>query len=287
MDPLTQIIGVLRPRALLWKQSDADGDWTASFPANDGTVFCLMAGGSGVLNITGREPTVLEEGGFLLLHRPPVWTLERNPNAEARARIVGGHFSFDGDSAGLLEGLLAPVVEIGAGDGGAGRLRGVLDLIGDEASVERPGQALVVERLLEVMLVEVIRHGAAGVMDGRAGLVAGLADARIAAALRALHGDVAHGWTVASLAAVAGMSRSVFAERFGRLVGMAPIDYLLQWRMALAKDALRRGRQRLAQIAAGCGYGSASAFSAAFSRTVGCSPSRYAAGPGLEALRAQ
>lgn len=73
------------------------------------------------------------------------------------------------------------------------------------------------------------------------------------------------------------MSRSVFAERFGEIVGVPPIDYLRHWRMALAKDALRAGRERLAEVAEISGYQSVSAFSAAFSRTVGCSPSRYAA----------
>jgi AraC-like DNA-binding protein len=84
------------------------------------------------------------------------------------------------------------------------------------------------------------------------------------------------GWTIARLAAVAGMSRSVFAERFSRTVGRPPIDYLLRWRMAVAKDALRARDRRLAEIAFACGYESVSAFSTAFTRTVGCPPSRYA-----------
>jgi AraC-like DNA-binding protein len=103
-----------------------------------------------------------------------------------------------------------------------------------------------------------------------------LADPRTAAALRALHADIRHGWTVDRLAATAGMSRSAFAARFSRIVGLPPIDYLLHWRMAVAKDALRRGH-RLTAVALDCGYQSVSAFSVAFSRTVGRSPSRYAA----------
>jgi AraC-like DNA-binding protein len=75
----------------------------------------------------------------------------------------------------------------------------------------------------------------------------------------------------------------VLAERFTRIVGLPPIDYLLRWRMALAKDALRGGELRLAQVAFACGYQSASAFSTAFTRTVGCSPGRYAAGRRAEA----
>jgi len=108
-------------------------------------------------------------------------------------------------------------------------------------------------------------------------MLAGLRDPQIAPALRVLHADIRRPWTVADLAAAAGASRSVFAERFARVVGASPIDYLLHWRMALAKDGLRAGR-RLADVAFASGYNSASAFSTAFSRTVGCPPARYAAG---------
>jgi AraC-like DNA-binding protein len=107
-------------------------------------------------------------------------------------------------------------------------------------------------------------------------LVAGLGNRHVAAALRAMHGDVRRCWTVAQLASVAGISRSVFADRFSRVVGMSPMHYLLHWRMALAKDALRAGTSPLAQVAFACGYQSVSAFSTAFSRIVGCSPAKYA-----------
>lgn len=303
MDPLTQTIALLRPRALLWKQADAVGDWAVRFPSHDGAAFSLIARGSCVFQAPGRAPTTLNEGDFVLLTRPPPWTL--GARAESLAvdfrrdyatsgqwtalaepdsdqpvtRLLGGHFHFDAANAALLEGLLPPIVEIRAADPGAARVRAVLDLIGDEGGAERPGRALVMERLVEVMLVEAIRHAARVDADGQQGLLAGLGDAKIAAALRAVHEDIRRPWTVAQLAAIAGMSRSVFAERFSRRLGLPPIDYLLRWRMALAKDALRQGDRRLAEVAETCGYQSVSAFSAAFTRTVGCPPSRYANSP--------
>jgi AraC-like DNA-binding protein len=127
------------------------------------------------------------------------------------------------------------------------------------------------------MLVEAIRHGSGGVGEVRQGLLAGLGDQN-SAALRALHTDIKRAWTVAQLADVAGTSRSVFAERFNRIVGMPPMDYLKHWRMALAKDALRSRDGCLAEIAFACGYQSASAFSTAFTRVVGCSPAQYPTG---------
>jgi AraC-like DNA-binding protein len=107
-------------------------------------------------------------------------------------------------------------------------------------------------------------------------LLSNLGDQKIAAALRTLHADIKRPWTVAQLADVASASRSLFAERFNRIVGMPPSDYLMHWRMALAKDALRCRDGRLAEVAFACGCQSASAFSTAFSRVAGCSPARYA-----------
>ena len=93
---------------------------------------------------------------------------------------------------------------------------------------------------------------------------------------REIHVDVARHWTVEQLARTAGMSRAVFAERFSRKIGMPPMQYLLEWRVALAKDMLRRERPSLAEVAERVGYQSASAFSTAFTRLTGRSPGEFA-----------
>jgi len=269
----------------------------------------------------------LAAGDFVLLAAPPPWTLahgaptrtldfQRPPGAEDRldavidptgasatgagatgasptgasARLIGGHIGFAAADARLLAGLAPPVIHIRAGQPGAERLRGLLALIDDESAAARPGRALVLDRLLEVMLAEALRCGvAAGPEADPAltapegpGLLAGLADPRVAAALAAFHADIRRPWTVADLAAVAGASRSAFAERFTRRLGLAPARYLLQWRMALAKDALREAGARVEAVAFAVGYGSASAFSTAFTREVGCAPGRWAGEGGLE-----
>ena len=307
MDPLTQTIALLRPQGLLWKQAEARGDWAVRYPANKGAVFCLVASGGCVFQMPGRGPSSLQAGDFLLLTAPPEWTLasrnEVTPIDFVKAhshtgvvdrklgdtqsgpatKLVGGHFWFDDVNTPLLENLLPAVVEIRSDNPDAARLRGVLDLLGSEAASDRPGRSLILDRLLEVMLIETIRSSP--MPDDCRGLLAGLADPQIGAALRALHADIKQGWTVARLAALAGQSRSVFAERFARVVGLPPIDYLLRWRMAVAKDALRSGKRRLAEIAFECGYESVSAFSTAFARTVGCPPSRYAASRAVEELQ--
>jgi AraC-like DNA-binding protein len=230
-----------------------------------------------------------------MLVRPPVWLLGNGNACRAidyatghptMARLgegdgpvtatVGGRFVLDEINAALLKQLLPPFTLLRGADENEGRLRPILDLLGDEAKANRPGQSFVLERLMELLLVEVIRNPLISPTTPRPGLLRGLADPRIAKAIQAMHAEVSRRWTVAELALRVGASRSSFAAHFTSAVGIPPIDYLLHWRMALAKDALRNGRLKLADVAEMVGYGSVSAFSTAFTRTVGRPPSSFA-----------
>ena len=111
------------------------------------------------------------------------------------------------------------------------------------------------------------------------GLIAGLLDPAIAGALLALHGEIAREWSVAELARLCGVSRSGFATRFKEVLGVGPIEYLMHWRMAVAKDELRRGTRSISEIALAVGFQSPSAFSTSFTRAVGCSPRQFAGKP--------
>jgi len=191
-------------------------------------------------------------------------------------RMLGGWFRFDRANAPLLVKLLPPVIHVRRDEPGASRLRRIVELIAGEAEASHPGRDLILERLVEVLLVEALRFRRSAPASQERGLLAGLSDPGISRALRAIHADVAREWTVAELARVAIMSRAVFAERFTRTVGMPPMQYLLEWRMAIARDSLRREHPPLAQLAERVGYRSASAFSAAFTRLNGSAPSEFA-----------
>ncbi|MEZ4299983.1 MAG: AraC family transcriptional regulator [Polyangiaceae bacterium] len=157
---------------------------------------------------------------------------------------------------------------------GALRLSTLVHLVGEESMEARPGRELVLARLVEVLLIEALRSSPG---DGAPpGLLRGPGDAQLAAALRHMHAHPARSWTIAQLAKTAALSRSTFFERFARTVGLPPMEYLLAWRMALARDLLRRDELAIAEVAARVGYGSASTFSTAFSRHVGQPPGRYA-----------
>ena len=157
---------------------------------------------------------------------------------------------------------------------GVERLSLLVRLVGEESSERRSGRDLVLTRLVEVLLIEALRSTPGE--DAPPGLLRGLADARLASAIRLMHDELARPWTVAQLAKAAGVSRSAFFERFTRTVGLPPMEYLLGWRMAVARDLLRRDEFGVGDVAERVGYGSASTFSTAFSRHVGQAPGRYA-----------
>ncbi|MBB4121530.1 AraC family transcriptional regulator [Martelella radicis] len=295
-DPLVQIIRLLRPRAVFSKGISGAGAWAVRYSAFGQPGFCAVTEGRCRLAVDGEEPVTLEEGDFVLLPATPAFSMSGfepatpvridpkaapTPDREVRfgrqdgpvdVRQFGGWFTFGSPDAELLVSLLPGMIHIR----GVGRLSAIVRLVGEEAAREDIGRDLILERYVEILLIEALR--AAPVTRDRPGLLRGLADQRIAAALRAMHADFERNWTVPALARAAGLSRSAFFDRFARLVGMRPMEYLLSWRMAVAKDLLRGEDLSLDEVAGRVGYSSASTFSTAFSRHVGLPPGRYMRG---------
>lgn len=295
MDPLSDIIALLRPHAAVSKPISGRGEWGVRYDAHGEPGFALVLAGHCWLALDGAEPLRLDRGDFVLLPATPAFSLSSrpgipcapvqptdeavrhgDPDGPPDVAMLGGAFRVEPVNASLLLGLLPGMIRIRAADGAAGRLSRVVGLIVEECGDDRPGRATILPRLLEVMLIECLRWTGIGAGALPAGLLAGLRDPALAAALRAMHGDVRNGWTVARLAGIAGMSRSAFAARFVETVGCGPIEYLSRWRMALARDALDRGGMPLDRLAEAIGYESASAFSTAFRRRTGCSPGTFA-----------
>lgn len=295
-DPLSETIALLRPRAVFAKRISGAGRWAVRYASYGHPSFCAVLEGRCRLAVDGARPLVLAAGDFLLLPATPGFTmsslepgrLERRdpsvspvPAGEVRhgtrgvpadVRLLGGYFVFDSPDAALLVPLLPSLVHVR----GAARLSTLVGLVADESSAERAGRDLVLVRLVEILLVEALRG--AGGEDAPPGLLRGLADARLAPAMRQMHGQLARPWTVAQLARTAGLSRSGFFERFTDAVGVPPMEYLLGWRMAVARELLRAEGLGLSEVAARVGYGSASTFSTAFARHAGVPPGRYARG---------
>lgn len=294
VDPLSDIITLLRPRAVFSKLISGAGRWGVRYSAFEQPSFCTVLEGRCLLKVEGQEAITLEAGDFVLMPATPGFTMtgfepvtpERidpkvasAPSGEVRhgrrggrpdVRMLGGYFLFDSPDAALLVSLLPALLHVR----GVESLAVLVKLVREESMTQRPGREHVLGRLVEVLLVESLRST---VGEGApAGLLRGLADPRLTAAMRLMHGDPARAWTVEALARKAALSRSAFFERFTRAVGVPPMEYLLAWRMALAKDLLRKSDIAIATVAEKVGYGSASTFSTAFSRHVGQAPSHYA-----------
>jgi AraC-like DNA-binding protein len=295
MDPLSDLIALLRPHAAVSKPITGRGKWGVRYSAYGLPGFAIVLSGQCWLEIDGNEPVQLDRGDFVLLPSTPAFALFSQPGAdcvhrdptdtgvrhgeqegEPDFRMLGGAFRIEMVNAPLLIALLPGMIHVRSSEGDTGRLGRIIDLIMEECGSDHPGRGMILQRLLEVLLVESLRWRSIGEHALPAGLLSGMRDPVLARVLRAVHSDVRAGWTVAELAKLAGMSRSAFAARFGETLGCAPIEYLSRWRMALAQDALSRGGKSLDRLADEIGYESASAFSTAFRRRVGCSPGTFA-----------
>jgi AraC-like DNA-binding protein len=300
MDPFLDLIRLLRPSATLWGGLDGFGRWGLSFQKWDDLLICWVERGECLLLRPGRAPVRLARDDFVLIRASTPFTLASDPTArpvDIEAAVAGtgktwlslgegedspmtlraGRFVFDTANEDMLMELLPQLVHIAAADAASDRLRALLTMNESEFRRPGPGSEFVISRLIELILVEILRTPASRMGAENTGLLAGLADPIVARALSAMHGDVARDWTVAALARLCGVSRSSFAARFRDVVGKGPIEYLLRWRMARAKDELRLGKLSLGEIALAIGFRSSSAFNTAFSRAVGVSPRRFAA----------
>jgi AraC-like DNA-binding protein len=144
-----------------------------------------------------------------------------------------------------------------------------------ESRAGRVGSATVLTRMAELMFVEVVRRHLEVLPPGRTGWLAGLHDPVVGAALAELHARPAHPWTLAGLARAVASSRSVVAERFAQVAGVAPMLYLTRWRVQLAAERLAGGAEKVAAVGASVGYDSEAAFSRAFKRETGLSPAAW------------
>jgi len=293
-DPLSEVITLLQPRTVFSRPISGAGRWGVRYSTFGQPSFCAVLEGSCLLTVDGHPPATLVAGDFVLLPATPGFTMSStepgrvqrfDPHESSKVlgevrhgtrggrpdvRLLGGWFVFESADSSPLVSLLPSFVHVR----GVDRLSILVRLVGEEADEGRAGRDLVLTRLVEVLLIEALR--AAPVGDTPPGLLRGLADARLGPALRQMHGQIARSWTVVSLARSCALSRSAFFERFTRTVGLPPMEYLLAWRMAVAKRMLRHEDVGLAEIAERVGYGSASTFSTAFTRYVGRSPGRYA-----------
>lgn len=296
MDPLCEVLNLMRPGITRSAALDAAGPWSLRFPPAQGIKFCAVQRGSCWIALADGPYQRLEAGDCFVLSKGWAFVVTHDPALEpvdAYSLITPGHLGVKtlngGDclivSCQLLlcddpvERLLDPLpalvrVEGGSAQGAA--LRHSVTRLTDELLHPAAGGALVIEHLFRLLLVDTLRL----FLQRRPaelgqGWLQALADAPLGLTIQAMHEQPAHAWTVAQLATLAGMSRAVFARRFKLSMGLAPIEYLGRWRMLRAASLLRSGNASIARVAEQVGYTSEYAFSTAFTRLMGCPPGRY------------
>lgn len=292
VDPLTSVVTFLQPKMAFSKVVTGAGRWGLRGKFEDAPLFCcVIMEGMMRYTVDGIE-LVVEAGDFVLIpsmstfavtsYEPPSdheWQLEpallengehRNGSLSMNADVktlVGVCHLTSPDSTLLLT-LLPKLVHIR----GDCRLATLVQLIIDESRSQRSAKDIVLGRLLEVLLIEALRSSNNAIASQ--GLLRGLADNRLATAIRRIHENPEESWTVGRLAKESALSRSTFFKRFSTALGVTPMDYLLSWRMALARNYLEKNKT-ISEVAGLVGYSSPSTFTVAFTRYTGVPPGRY------------
>jgi AraC-like DNA-binding protein len=298
VDVLTDVLQRSRARGALFSHTTAHGTWGVRFQASARlSVHAIVAGEAHLWAQEPEKALRLTAGDVALVRESIEHQMAHEPGAQViafgelpvdgtpRGRIVDGDgpatvffcgaYDFEGDLWRPMLDSLAPAVPTRPAPGST--LRATMDLLGREIMNDAPGHQALLDRLLDVALIQILRQHFIASGEGAPPWFRASADPHIGPALRALHEDPARPWTVADLAGAANLSRSAFARRFTALLGVAPLTYLTEWRMSLARERLRHSDERLAAIAHALGYASEFAFAAAFKRHHGAAPGRWRA----------
>jgi AraC-like DNA-binding protein len=303
MDPLSELLALLRPRGALSSRLDAGREWSIQFGDQHLQIKCyVILSGECWLAVDDIENVVhLEQGDCFVLPSGRPFRLASDlalrsvsassiyhgvrpggavtVNGGGSFSLVGSRFIVDGKHADMLLALLPPIVHLRK-ESDQSALRWSLERMMQELREGQPGGYLIAQDLAHMILAHMILvhalrvHLAEGLGQGTGWFFA-LADKQLSQAISAMHADPARRWTLRELGAQAGMSRSVFALRFKEVVGEAPMQYLSRWRMLLACDRLEHASDPISAIAEALGYELESAFSTAFKRVIGCSPRQY------------
>jgi len=296
-DVLSEVLTLIRLRGELVYTAHLGAPWGLRFQPGPAHFHFVETGGLWVTPM-GQAPLWIEAGDLVLLplgkgHEiadtlgSPVENIDvvaserfdrdtlvlRHGGDGPASQLVSGFFSFEGSPLPAVMAALPPLIHIPRSDAGAPAwLAAISHFLVDEAQQPNPGSSLMISRLIDLLVIRTLRSWAAN-QATRMGWLGGLGEERIGRVLSAMHADPFRRWTVESLATIAAMSRSIFAERFTAAVGESPLRYLSRWRLTIASDQLRSGGLKVTEVAHRSGYASDAAFSRAFKAHFGYAPS--------------
>ncbi|QTP57795.1 AraC family transcriptional regulator [Billgrantia antri] len=301
MDPLSDVLSLLKPRSYVSSGFDAGGDWSIQFSNQQNRMKCyaVISGECWLLVEDLAEPLRLRAGECFVLPSgrnfrlasdialapvdssvffpPPSPGGVVTINSGGDCYLVGSRFGVTGRNSTSLLRMLPPIVHIRKASDQSALIWSV-ERMRQELREQRPGGSLTAQHLAHMMLIQALRlHLEEGLNEG-VGWFFALADKQLSAAIAAIHADPAYRWTLQVLAERAGMSRSSFALKFKAAVGETAMDYVSRWRMMLASDRFENTKDSVSTVALSLGYESESAFSTAFKRIMGCTPRQYKRG---------
>jgi AraC-like DNA-binding protein len=235
-------------------------------PMEDCVMFHVVTSGECRLDVPGAETCMLRPGALALEHL-------RHGGGGTPTTMLCAAVRFDDPSAHHLLRLLPRIITVDAWNSPELEwLQSTLRFLTSEGRELRAGGETVITRLADILVIQAIRSWIATDAQAQTGWLRALRDKHIGRAIALIHRDPARDWTLASLAAAVGVSRSAFAARFTELVGEPAMQYLLRWKMHAALRWLRESDVPLSQLASRLGYESEAAFSRAFKRLMGVSP---------------
>ena len=286
--------------ARCWRTCGPPRRGGSTLPQSDGASFHAVTSGTAWLRVGDEDPIQLMPGDLALLPTGAPHRLSSQPDGDCRpfdralkdtlmtpegdlpldgpgatTTFVCAGYDYDHDIAQPLLALLPPVLHVPADPVNGAGTASLVALLAGEVGLRDPGARAAVDRLIDLLLIAVVRAWAQANGDGRASWLSALRDPTIARALAAIHDRPAQPWTLATLAAEVNVSRATLARRFGELVGQPPLAYLTRWRLDLAARRLKDTDEPIDAIARGVGYSSEYAFNRAFRRHRGVPPGRF------------
>jgi AraC-like DNA-binding protein len=296
-DLLSEVLQDLRLARASYGRSELTAPWGVEIPYQEGVRFHFVAEGAICMLTASQDPLWLEAGDVVLLPHGTGHVIADEPRRQpqplkelapqlvgnstyrltgggggARSLIVCCTIAFDGPTAHPLLELLPDVLVVRRSAQHESSLPILLNLLASEVASQRIGAATIMTRLADIVMTQIVRAWIETRPSDLSGWPAAVRDPQIGAALARIHRQPGDAWTVETLAVAAGMSRSLFSERFATLLGVSPARYLLQWRMRLGAVWLKNETMTVAEIATRLGYASDAAFSRAFKRFMGVSP---------------
>ncbi|WP_144150328.1 AraC family transcriptional regulator [Paraburkholderia sp. BCC1885] len=297
MDPLSDVLSLLKLRSYVSGGFDASGDWAVQFGPHDGIKFHAVLVGECWVSVDGTPEAVKVCAGecFLLARGKPFriasdmavepvdFRALLSPAHDGRIVTyngggeflsIGGYFTLVEGQADLFLNMLPSLIHVREEPNRA-TLRWCVERMRQELVDLQPGDFIVAQQLATMVLVEALRLHLSETQRHGVGWLFALADKRLRAAINAMHESPGQRWTLQTMAERAAMSRTTFTLKFKEIVGVSPMDYLTRWRMMLAADKLTHSRDSVSEIGLALGYESEKAFSSAFKRVMNCSPRRF------------